>query len=201
MSAVEYHKLPERMTTGPERVSLPWWVVLKDMDAQHVDIHVNEGHRTLERQAELVREKGLWSLSNQTGAAAPSANAPHIRTGRIDHALDLGSDTRTAIRALYARGIHAQAPIVREPWHIEANPDDLRRYYNRFTNYYEPKKAPGDVVRVVKAHLRRHGYKGLKMDGKQGLVYRMALGRFRHKHGLGRSSTLTPLTWEYLRNA
>jgi hypothetical protein len=190
------------MTTGSERVSEEWWSVLKDMDAEGVPVHVNEGHRTMARQAQLVREQGRYPNGvggYGTGAAAPSPSAPHIRLGRVDHAIDFGGDAARIVRELEKRGIKAWRPMSKEPWHVEVDAGDLEAYHHRYTKSYKPGKAPKDAVRIVKAHLKKHGYKGIKMDGRQGLVYRLALGRFRRKHKLGHSSALTPTTWRLLR--
>jgi hypothetical protein len=115
-----------------EEVSGAWIGLLRDLrHVDHVDFNVNEGHRTLARQAELVREKGLWTPSNPTGAAAPSANAPHIRTGRADHAIDFDNAVGV-IAAARKRGVTLRQTVMpHEPWHVEANLVDLHRYNAR----------------------------------------------------------------------
>lgn len=113
-----------------ERVSRPWERLLRDLRARGVHFHLNEGHRTFARQAELVREKGIWSPSNPTGAAVPSRNAPHIRTGRFDHACDF--DNAAAVEnAARARGVTLRATVPGEPWHLEADRAELLAYYHR----------------------------------------------------------------------
>lgn len=112
-------------------VSLEWGIVLAAV-ALRVDFRLNSGHRTMAEQERLVREKGVWSPSNPTGAARPSPIAPHIRVGRIDHALDIdtnaGAGENAVQRELARLGVPTHNPIPREPWHVEANDaDDLRR--------------------------------------------------------------------------
>lgn len=112
-----------------EEVSAAWYPLLWDIrHLDKVNFHVNEGHRTMARQAELVREKGLWSSLNPTGAAAPSANAPHILTGREDHAIDF-DNASGVIAAAAHRGVLLSRTIpATEPWHVVPRLYDLKRY-------------------------------------------------------------------------
>jgi hypothetical protein len=171
-----------------------------DMYAAGVDVHVNEGHRTLARQAELVREKGLYNrYTNPGGAAAPSPNAPHIKVGHIDHAIDF-RNAAGVHKALSRRGIRSYFTVSTESWHLEPDAGDLRRYAHRMTKSYKANRGPRDVILVVKHHLRKHGYKGFKMNGHHGMFYRIQLARFRRKHHLGNTSALGPATWRKLRD-
>jgi GH24 family phage-related lysozyme (muramidase) len=114
-----------------EMVSNQWFVLLYNIH-KHADIefNVNEGHRTMARQAELVAEKGLWHPTrNRTGAAAPSSTAPHIRTGRPDHAIDVDG-APALIQAAARRGVTLRRTVPGEPWHLEADTAQLNRYYN-----------------------------------------------------------------------
>lgn len=115
-----------------EEVSRAWIGLLRDLrNVDGVRFNVNEGHRTMARQAELVRLKGLWSPSNPTGAAAPSPTAPHIRTGRPDHAIDF-DNAIGVIAAARRRGVTLRQTVMpHEPWHVEADLTDLRRYNAR----------------------------------------------------------------------
>ena len=115
-----------------EEVSGAWIGLLRDIrNVDGVRFNVNEGHRTMVRQAELVRQKGLWTPANPTGAAAPSANAPHIRTGRADHAIDFENVVQV-IAAARKRGVTLRQTVMpHEPWHVEANLVDLHRYNAR----------------------------------------------------------------------
>jgi GH24 family phage-related lysozyme (muramidase) len=113
-----------------ERVSRPWERLLRDLRARGTHFHLNEGTETFARQAELVREKGVWSPENPTGAARPSPFAPHIRTGRFDHACDFDNSAAVEMAAR-ARGVTLRATVPGEPWHLEADRAELLAYYRR----------------------------------------------------------------------
>lgn len=113
-----------------ERVSRPWFRLLTDLRHDGIRFHLNEGKRTMARQAELVREKGIWSPSNMTGAARPSRTAPHIRVGRFDHACDFDNAAGVEIGAA-RRGVDLNAVVPGEPWHLEAVAPQLKAYWRR----------------------------------------------------------------------
>jgi hypothetical protein len=114
-----------------ERVSRAWFPLLHDLRVAGVAFNVNEGHRTRERQQELIDEKGLWSPSNPTGAAAVSDNAPHIWTGRPDHAIDF-DNAAGVVAAARKRGVTLRQTVMpHEPWHVVPDLDDLRAYRER----------------------------------------------------------------------
>lgn len=98
-------------------VSEDWHTVLAAARADGVPFSINDGHRTMALQAQRVREHGVWSPSNPTGAARPSATAPHIRVGRQDHALD--GSLRALAEWLRRHGVPMRFPIATEPWHGE----------------------------------------------------------------------------------
>jgi ribosomal protein L13E len=81
--------------------------------AAGVAIYVSSGGRTLSEQAALVRSKGLYSASNPTGAAAPSANAPHVRGIAAD--ITPGRSVLGALAGRFGLGF----PLPSEPWHIQ----------------------------------------------------------------------------------
>lgn len=110
-----------------ERVSREWYYLLHDLHKAGVVFNVNEGHRTLARQRELVRQKGLWSASNPTGAAAPTVFAPHIRSGNPAHAVDF-DNAAGVIAAAKKRGVTLVRTIPTEPWHLEPNATSLAAY-------------------------------------------------------------------------
>lgn len=103
-----------------KRVSTSWGVVLRAAHRAGVAIPLNSGRRTLDEQEDLVKQKGLWSPSNPTGAAAPNPNAPHIRVGREDHALDISFPGVLDFQKWLAhQGVNSHRPIAAEPWHLE----------------------------------------------------------------------------------
>src|SRR4051812_18133075 len=68
-------------------VSREWAAVLLEA-AREVAFMLDSGHRT------MAEQQGLYDHYLRFGsplAAKPSANAPHIRIGRIDHALDVNA--------------------------------------------------------------------------------------------------------------
>ena len=71
-----------------EQVSREWGIVLAQMRADGVPFRVNEGHRTMARQWYFWN---LYRSGRGALAAFPSPTAPHIRTGRIDHAIDFNN--------------------------------------------------------------------------------------------------------------
>lgn len=115
-----------------EKVSSEWFVLLWDLaHKDKVSFNVNEGHRTMARQAELVRELGLFnSQTNPHGAAAPSAHAPHIKSGHPDHAIDF-DNASDVISAAHKRGVELIRTVSTESWHLEPNPAQLHAYWKK----------------------------------------------------------------------
>lgn len=121
--------VPWADSTGQEVISEQWAVALRDAHDDGVDTHVNEGHRTKDRQRQLIREQGIYNaVTNPHGAAPVSDNAPHIRTGRFDHAIDF-RDAAAVARWLRAHGIRCAFTVATESWHLEANAADLQAYF------------------------------------------------------------------------
>jgi hypothetical protein len=114
-----------RRWDADDRVSEQWHVVLSAANAGGVSFLVTDGHRTMAEQQEK------WDHYQRFGfprAARPSPTAPHIRTGRPDHAIDVNALDGGAGRLagwLRKRGAHATFPVVGEPWHIEVPQGDL----------------------------------------------------------------------------
>lgn len=150
--AVTYHRL-DFASRDHEHVSGQWFGLLKDV--YYLDgfrsFNVNEGHRTEARQRELIREKGLYNpVTNPTGAAAVSPNAPHIRTGREDHAID-ADNAVGLIAACAKRGVRLSRPMASEPWHVEANATDLARYARKRRARIRREKAKAKAAKARKA--------------------------------------------------
>lgn len=128
------------VTFRGKSVSKEWAIVLRAAERAGVRFDFNSGHRTMAEQAALVRQKGVWSPSNPTGAAVPSPTAPHIRVGRIDHALDVNQlDGGTHRLAAYLRGQGAAVrfTVPGEPWHMEVAASALRRLANKLDDPLE----------------------------------------------------------------
>src|SRR5881628_2845240 len=103
------------------RVSSDWDLVLTQAQRQGVRFKLNEGRRTYREQLALVREKGVWSPSNPHGAARPTPWAPHIRTGRQDHALDVNQPDGGLFKWLASKGLKPARTVPPEPWHYEVD--------------------------------------------------------------------------------
>ena len=78
-----------RRWDADDRVSAQWYTVLSAAKADGVSFLVTDGHRTMAEQQER------WNTFQHGGARAafPSPTAPHIRTGRPDHAIDVNAST------------------------------------------------------------------------------------------------------------
>lgn len=103
-------------------VSEPWWLVLDAARRDGVRFRVNSGRRTFAEQQRLY---DLWRAGNGAVAAVPSHTAPHIRTGRDDHALDVdqwfGDGIVGLRRWLRKHGIATSLPVPGEGWHLEVD--------------------------------------------------------------------------------
>lgn len=114
-----------------EPVSIAWYRILKRARRKGVRFIVRDGHRSLAEQTILRR---LYEAGKGALAAIPSPFAPHIRTGRLDHALDIGPDPASVqrlIRYLNSRGLRARLTVPGEWWHIEADPNRLKALARR----------------------------------------------------------------------
>src|SRR4051812_1490058 len=108
-----------------EQVSTQWAALLHDIRTEdHVSFRVNEGHRTLARQSYFWN---LYRSGRGNLAAFPSPNAPHIRNGRFDHAIDF-NNAEGVRRAAERRGVTLRRTVRGEEWHMEANAKELAAY-------------------------------------------------------------------------
>lgn len=139
-----------------EYVSRQWFALLWDITYHdHVNFNVNEGHRTMARQQQLVNELGLYDpVHNPHGAARPSATAPHIKTGHPNHALDL-DNVQDVINAAQKRGVTLSRTVSTESWHVEPNPDQLARYYKKNWARVNRERLKQAATHVVKHVIRR----------------------------------------------
>lgn len=121
-----------------KRVSTYWKTILDAADRAGVDFYLTSGQRTLAEQWALYRNPPAGTPI----VAFPSPTAPHVRTGRQDHALDQGGGLAAWLRK---QGVRVTFPVNGETWHLEVPASDLRRLYlrlkNRFPGY------PDDEVR------------------------------------------------------
>jgi hypothetical protein len=106
-------------------VSREWSDVLTAA-GREVAFTLDSGHRTMGEQQALYTN---FLRFGKPLAAVPAPNAPHIRTGRVDHAIDVNSLDGGANRLaawLHGKGGHPSFPVRGEPWHIELGVGELR---------------------------------------------------------------------------
>lgn len=181
-----------------ERVSAEWFAVLRDMRAAGVSFRVNEGHRTFARQWELYR---LYRSGRGNLAAYPSPWAPHIRTGRIDHAIDFRNDA-AVFRWLANAGLRPVRTVRGESWHIECPADRLRWFHARHGSDPVLRKGSTDreAIRRCQRLLRERGYhRSVAVTGRYGIATRRAVRRFQAKRGLHVDGICGAATWRELR--
>jgi hypothetical protein len=132
------------------RCSGEWATVLEAAERAGVRFDPTSLQRTFAEQAELRRryERGEGPL-----AAKPSHNAPHIRTGRPDHADDVkwtdGGVYRLA-RWLRARGARVFWTVPGERWHIEVPRADLVRLARKLADPF--RGYPADERRWLREY-------------------------------------------------
>lgn len=190
-----------------EHVSAPWFALLHDIRHEdHVDFNVNEGHRTMRRQAYLKAHPPRDANGRPVLVAWPSPFAPHIRTGRVDHAVDF-RNAEGVQNAAARRGVTLRRTVVGEEWHLEADKAELLAYYRRHLHHGPRTLRPGckpgaDVKRaqvllralrfLPSTHRARRGYGEATQD---------AVRRFKRKHGLDDTPVLGPHAWKALEHA
>lgn len=127
---------------GSVRVSGRWNTVLRAARKDGVKFRVNSGHRTFRAQTSLFRQNmrlsgGRWvQKPGRPLTAFPSPFAPHIRTGRAAHALDVdehhGDGVDGLTHWLRVRKAHVSFPVRGEAWHLEIDRRDLKRLWKRY---------------------------------------------------------------------
>jgi GH24 family phage-related lysozyme (muramidase) len=128
------------MTFDGKRVSRHWHRALTEARRDGVRFLLTSGRRTMAEQTALFRQNmqfvaGRWiRRPGRPLTAFPNPNAPHIRVGRQDHAIDVnaldGGEDR--LQAWLSRnGVGTSNPVVGEPWHLEAAAGDLRKLAKR----------------------------------------------------------------------
>lgn len=155
------------------RVSRQWNRILRAADASGVAFHLDSGHRTMAEQAQLVREKGVWSPSNPHGAAVPSPTAPHIRVGRADHAIDVNQLDGGAQRLaawLRKRGVKVTFTVPPEPWHMEADAHDLKRFSDKLEKAARRKQRVKHAKKVVRRRPKPKVAQLIDVSSVQGVV-------------------------------
>ena len=114
------------------RVSRRWNVVLRAADRVGVRFHLDSGHRTMAEQQALYDQNmsGGHPKPGHPLTAVPSCDAPHIRCGHANHALDIDSTDGGTVRFanfLRHHGANPQWTVPNESWHIEITAKELAR--------------------------------------------------------------------------
>ncbi|ADB50160.1 glycoside hydrolase family protein [Conexibacter woesei] len=136
------------------RVSDDWFDVLSGARRAGVAFRLNSGRRTFAEQQRLY---DLWRAGVGALAAVPSHTAPHIRTGRQDHALDIdqfaGVGTAGVRAWLRGEGLATTLTVPGEGWHVEADSATaLQRVARRLAR-------PRTVLERLRARPLRRGAK------------------------------------------
>lgn len=150
-----------------ELVSQEWFVFLNAARRAGVHFEINEGHRTLARQQYFWNCYRCRCCNNGNLAAFPSPVAPHIRTGRIDHAID--SDELSALIAYGARnGVTIRRTVAGESWHGEASAAQLRAFARSHGEDDSPCRilSKGESKLVSKLFYHRKGMRHQERTGR-----------------------------------
>jgi GH24 family phage-related lysozyme (muramidase) len=170
------------------RVSGRWLKVLRAADRAGVQFSLNSGHRTFAEQQVLwdayVRylNGGPWAPK----AARPSHTAPHIRTGKAAHAIDVSSNDGGANRLaafLRRHGGHPAFTVSGEPWHLELSGADLamlsrklRRKPRRPLRGAKRVSARGLKFLIQQEGVRRYAYNDSENHATFGVGHLIHLG-------------------------
>jgi len=188
-----------------ERVSKEWHSVLIDM-RKDVSFNVNEGKRTMARQWYFWR---LYRSGRGNVAAYPSPIAPHIRVGRIDHAIDFSNDG-PVFAWLSAKGLKPIRTVRGESWHIEILAKQLRAYYKLHGSGGDSpilkmgNKGPS-VIRLKKLLYSKGimNFSGEKNNNRYapyfGKYTKLAVQRFQRANNLTADGIVGSTTWRALR--
>jgi GH24 family phage-related lysozyme (muramidase) len=211
-----FARMPNERTAvfDGHRVSPDWYAVLSAARRAGLAFRLNSGQRTMAEQQRLY---DLWRAGIGNLAAVPSANAPHIRVGRQDHALDIdmhvGVGTGGVRSWLKAHGVPTSLTVPGEGWHIEA--DSADQLHAAAVKLAKPltvldrlrarplrrgSKSPD--VRSVQIYLRRAGlFRGTPAQkvGTVGSELYTAVKRFQKRVKLPVDGIVGPKTFAALR--
>lgn len=152
------------VTFQGKRVSRGWRTILRCAWDMGVRFQLNSGQRTMAEQALLVRQKGVWSPVNRTGAALPNRNAPHIRAGRPNHAVDIDTVAYNGEYRMQEwverRGVDWQNTVPGEAWHGEVSLAGFLKLHRYAVAYFARKrraeaKARRDAKKRAAARRRK----------------------------------------------
>lgn len=192
-----------------ERLSVPWHRLLtaaRRAGAWHG--RLNEGHRTMARQQWLYDHRGRADLGIGNSVAVPSATAPHIRTGRKDHAVDV-TESQALINYAASKGIRLARTVRGESWHLEVQTPGWEALAARLDTkergdtIQRGDRGPGvRVLRNLLWHLggRRLWPPVVRTGERFGPVTERYVKKFQRAAGLAPDGVAGPLTWRALRD-
>lgn len=166
-------------TFDGKRVSSEWKIVLTAAREDGVHFDLNSGQRTFSEQRALYNN---YQRYGRPIAAYPSHTAPHIRTGRIDHALDVNDEdlyngTRggadNLIRWARSKGATLRRTVRGEPWHLEIVGGEralralVRRVKDRAPRFTPPERKTVYLITKIRSRrstaARRSAIRALKL--------------------------------------
>lgn len=190
-----------------ELVSALWYTFLTEARKDGVRFVINEGHRTLARQAYFYNCYRCGCCNNGNLAAVPSPWAPHIRTGSPDHANDT-DELDALIEYGRKNGVSIAKTVAGEAWHGEAIRADLQRFHDKhktppILSDREAKLVARFQYHVTQMKREAEGGKGPKylthrrwmrwhrgkIVARARLLYRQGKGNFK-KHNRGKRRAL-----------
>lgn len=149
----------------------------------------------------MARQWYFWNLYRSGRgnlAAFPTPFAPHIRTGRFDHAIDFNNAAGVA-RAAARRGVTLRWTVRGESWHLEADRAELAHYYSK---HNLPRTLElgnkGRAVLKLKKLMRARGLQDFPRGRKFDVNTRAAIKRFQARHNLKADGIVGPTTWRVL---
>lgn len=180
-----------------EKVSQEWYELLHDIRYEDgVSFHVNEGHRTMTRQTYFWNQ---YKFHGGNLAAFPSPFAPHIRTGRFDHAIDF-NNAAAVQKAAKKRGVTLTLTVGGESWHLEANAAQLKAYAAKAGDPVIKRGSKNtSKIKELQRLMLKVGLKDFKVTGHFDLATRKAVRRYQAKHGMRVESMVTKHFWKRLR--
>jgi hypothetical protein len=161
-----------------KRVSAQWATVLNAAAAAGVRFRLNSGQRTFAEQQSLYDQNmsGGRPKPGHPLTAKPSHTAPHIRTGRQDHAIDVnaldGGETRLQ-RWLEGQGLKVTNPVPGEAWHMEVPSAQLARFAARLN---DRSRALADLrarYDRVRAAILKREKRGVASPGQRKLLAKL----------------------------
>lgn len=186
-----------------KRVSVSHAAMLKAYEVAEGPLYINQGRRTLAEQTKF------WLHYKRYGsplAAYPSPNAPHIKSNREHHALDINANVVQRVATFYrSHGVPVAFNVPGEPWHMDVL-DEKKLIAAAAKLSTEPtirKGSKGKSVQKLQVLLRGAGYlpKRWRVHQKYTLHVRRAVRKFQKDHRMKVDGVVGPATWKAIRKA